>query len=126
MDTNQEQKLNDQIAFCNSIGTQFLAFKGEMEAQLKAVTTHTHSEKDEAELKLGRLREDLSRLEAENKELKTLIDANRSWVAICDTAIKELRVQINLIVKGPSKTEGPLSVKPVSEYKHLNWRKFWK
>ena len=115
MPPDEIKKLNDTIAFSNSIAQQFLVFKETANQEIMQLEAQ-HNE----------LKDDISKLAAENKDLINLINANRSWIAVCDTAIKELRVQINLIVKGPSKTEGPLSVKPVNEYKHLNWRKFWK
>ena len=73
MNEEENKKLNDQIDFCNSISQQFFSFR------------------DEIKLNLGRLQEEMGRFETGNKELKTLIDANRSWIQICDGAIKTLK-----------------------------------
>ena len=62
-------------------------------------------------------RETKSQIEFLSKEQavqKTLTEANRSWIKICDDSIKELRNKEN-----PAQTS-----KPIREYKP-NW-KFWK
>ena len=78
MNEDQEKKLNDQIAFCNSIAQQFMVVKEEIGQDL------------------GRLHIDLGRLQAENRELKALIEANRVGIHMCDLEIKNL-IKVNQI-----------------------------
>jgi len=93
---SEEQKLNDQIAFCNSIAQQFMAFRDTTSKTLANLIIKNVD------------------IDNEIKELKTLIDANRSWIQICDSTIKELK-KMQHIHKAPKVI---LDIKPT-------W-KFWK
>ena len=67
-------------------------------------------------------REHKSQVEFLNQELgnqKTLIDANRGWIQICDKSIKEFRTQLNII------TNAKLAVlKPLEAKTPKKWWKF--
>ena len=98
MTPEESKKLNDTIAFTNSHFQQFSAFR-------------------------ETVNQEIMNLEAENNNLKTLINANRSWIQICDSAIKELKK--NQHSHEPKKTfEIKPEIKSETPIK-INW-KWWK
>ena len=125
MPPDEIKKLNDTIAFSNSIAQQFYVFQRETRGQIEFLDKQI----DEIGLKLGRLQEEMGRLQAENKELKTLIDANRSWVQICESRIVDVVDLIDELRK-TQHTHGTAETKPVVDVKieapiKFKWP-FWK
>ena len=91
MSEEERKRLEDTTAFTNSLAQQFYDFQRQTKSQIEY-------------------------LEKQLTNQKTLIDANRSWIQICDSAIKSIRQDQNKELKEP--------LTKMKTYK-FNW-KFWK
>ena len=93
MSPEQEQQLKDAIAFSNSIAQQFFDFQKQTKNDIDF------------------LKNEMIEMMGKFNELNKLIDANRSWIQICDKSIKEFRTQLNIITNAKLSVFKPLEVK---------------